>query len=249
MTYFIEHIVEPRRLLLAWQAPEGKLRTRYNVAELVRPDIENDESVVLRYLRDSEDFRKATELGFEGHPAFKKVDKEYSDGVVDAFMRRLPPRTRTDFSKYLELLCIRPNTKISNFALLGYSGAKLPSDGFSIVHPFDEVNGPCEFLMEVAGFRYVTNVKVSDIRVGAPVSFEEESDNKVDRRAVRIVLDGKRIGYVNRGQLDAFHRWLSGHRLQGTIERTNGTIDRPIVYVFVKVLAKQMREIKEVGVG
>jgi hypothetical protein len=237
MKNFVRHIVEPNRLLLAWQAPEGAERTRFIVAELQRPDAGRDEDVLLRYLRDSDDFRKATQLGFSGHPAFTKTDREYSVGVVDALMRRLPPRTRADFPKYLELLCIAPAASISNFALLGYSGAKLPSDGFSVIHPFDNADSACEFLLEVAGFRYMPNITTKDIRLGASVSFEKDPTNKFDSRAIKIMMDGKNIGYVNRGQLNAFHRWLEEGRLQGNIERLNGTDARPLVHVFVEVAA------------
>ena len=33
---FVEHVLEPKRLLLVWQGPEGSSRVRHTVAELVR---------------------------------------------------------------------------------------------------------------------------------------------------------------------------------------------------------------------
>ena len=232
---FVEHIIEPRRLLLGWQAPEGNLRTRYIVAELIREKAENE--TLLRYLSESSDFQDARKLGFCGHPAFVKMDSEYSQGVVDAFMRRLPPRSRADFPRYLALLRIPSGAVISNFALLGYSGANLPSDGFSIIHPFDEVaEQPCEFLMEIAGFRY-TGISFDEIELGVPVEFEQEPENKFDPNAIKIVFDRKKIGYVNRGQLNAFHRWLKNGRVSAVLERKNGTPGRLLIYLFVRVTA------------
>lgn len=85
---FIEHIVEPTKLLLAWQSSSEEHRKRYIVAELNR--IDND--VSLTYLVDTNDFKNAKNMGFESYPAFNDTTKTYHN-VLDAFMRRLPPRT------------------------------------------------------------------------------------------------------------------------------------------------------------
>ena len=58
----IEHIVEPDRLLLSWQAASGSDRLRMIVAELIR----NGNDADLVYLKGSEDFSKAQSLGFKG---------------------------------------------------------------------------------------------------------------------------------------------------------------------------------------
>ena len=233
MKHYIQHIIEPKRLLLTWQSPDSGNRTRHVVAELLNDN--NEESVTLRYLSDSEDFKKAFKLGFDGYPAFKKTNKEYSTGVMDAFMRRLPPRSRGDFSKYLDLLRIPASLEISNFALLGYSGAKLPVDGFSIIHPFDDVAKECELLMEVAGFRYMEGVSIDEISIGEEVSFEKEPDNSVDPDAIYVMLGNKKIGYVNRCLLSIFHTWLDQACVKAWVERKNGTANRPLVYLFVEV--------------
>jgi len=233
MKSFVKHIVEPARLLLAWQPSDAHRRRRYIVGEITR----NRDDVTLTYLRDSSDFNKAKECGFDGYPAFKKTDNDYSIGVIDAFMRRLPPRSRGDFEKYLDLLRIPVDTVISDFALLGYSGAKLPSDGFSIIHPFDNVCGPCEFLLEVAGFRYVNNVSIEDIASGDEAVFVPEPENEYDPRAVRIEIDNKKIGYVNRGQVEAMHRWIRDeYIIHAFVERLNGSQERPMVYLYVEIL-------------
>lgn len=132
MTRFIEHLVEPQRLLLYWQARESKKRSRYRVGQLVQ----RDGQVVLQYGHGPE-MAKAREMGFEGYPAFPLKQAEHSHQVMEAFKRRLPPRSRQDFSRYLELRAIPADANISDFALLGYSGAKLPNDGFELVHTFD----------------------------------------------------------------------------------------------------------------
>ena len=227
----IEHIIDPTRLLLVWQAPDGVERSKFVVGELLN----QEGNVLFRYLPETEDFKQAQAHGFTCYPAFRKTDDEYSDSVMDSFLRRLPPRKRGDFAKYLAQWCIPSETELTDFSLLSYSGAKLPIDGFSIIWPFDEVSAPCEVLIEVAGFRYQKNVSINDLAEGMPVCFAPEPDNDKDPKAIRIEANGKRIGYVNRVQRDAVSHWLGRYAVEACIERLNGTADRPIVYVFCRL--------------
>ncbi|MCD6038940.1 MAG: hypothetical protein K0S27_340 [Gammaproteobacteria bacterium] len=79
---------------------------RYIVAELNR--MEN--GINLTYLVNTEDFRKAQNKGFKSYTAFQDIHKIHHN-VLDAFMRRLPPRTRGDFSEYMEGLRLKPDTR------------------------------------------------------------------------------------------------------------------------------------------
>lgn len=229
--HLIEHIIEPQKLLLAWQSSDESHRARYIVAELNR--MEEDANLI--YLVNTEDFRKAQLHGFQSYPAFQDTHKIH-DHVLDSFMRRLPPRTRGDFSLYLEGLRLSPNAQFSDFALLGYSSAKLLSDGFSIIHPFNKVNGPCELLLEVAGYRHQKHK--NEIKIGDIVSFEkEESNNVTQEEAIRILVNKEPIGYVNRGLLPAFFDWINNNRIGNAwVEKTNGTPEQPIIYLYVKIL-------------
>jgi hypothetical protein len=66
MAHWIQHVCEPSRLLLAWQAPDpAGDRTRFAVAERV-PD---GADCILRYIAGP-DMQGAKELGFVGYPAF-----------------------------------------------------------------------------------------------------------------------------------------------------------------------------------
>ncbi len=230
---FIEHIIEPTKLLLAWQASDEKHRTRYIVAELNRMDKE----ISLVYLTQTSDFIKAKEHGFEAYPAFPDVNKTYHN-VLDAFMRRLPPRTRGDFPQYLEGLRLKPDVQISDFALLGYSGAKLLSDGFSLIHPFDNVDGSCELLLEAAGFRHIQQNK-ANIHIDEQAFFSKEFNEAIKEDAIRIDVKGNHIGYVNRGLIPTVLNWMEKDRIKGAwVEKINGTPGKPAVYLYVKVISQ-----------
>src|SRR5690348_14847383 len=91
----IENVVEPVRLLLVWQGPEGSSRTRHVVGELTS---EPSGEVTLRYSSDPSVLEPAKKDGFIGYAAFRDLSKVYTAGVADAFFRRIPPRSRGDFN-------------------------------------------------------------------------------------------------------------------------------------------------------
>jgi len=232
---FIKHIVEFDKLSLVWQSDRDPNHLRYIVAELIR----QNNNVQLRYLKDTTDFNTALSFGFNGYPAFNIEKEIHTSGVLEAFKRRLPPRARGDFGKYLEMFRLPQSAEISDFALLGYSGAKLPGDEFSIIPSLEKVIQSFEFLMEVAGFRYNSKIPIENITLKSQVTFEAELDNPVDSNAIMILLDGNKIGYVTRNLLPYFYRWLEENRIEAAvIERKNGQPDRPTLYIFVELKAK-----------
>ncbi len=227
---YIEHITEPDRLLLSWQAPD---RRRLIVAELRR----SGPFIDLAYLSDSEEFRQAKDKGFEGYPGFEIGT--YHVNVLDAFAMRLPPRSRSDYCRFLKALRIKEDAKdtVSDFALLGYSGARLPDDTFMIIHPFDLAIPPFELMVEVQGYRYyMDETPYESLQREMVATFCKEPENEFDSQAIAILLDGKRIGYVCQGLTESFHKWMdAGLEIKATLERINGTPERPLVFLYVVV--------------
>jgi len=229
---YIEHIVEPERLLLSWQPKPTEGRGRMFVAELVR----NANDADLVYLLDSIEFKKALSSGFENYPGFKTEQQRY-EKVLPVFMKRLPPRTRGDFGRYLDSLRIQRDAEISDFALLGYSGAKLPDDDFTVVHTFENAVLPFEMLLRVQGYRYyVEQLPPDNIEQGQEATFEVEPENEFDPKAIKIIINGVRAGYVCRGLTESFHKWFEArYKIDASVERINGMEGRPDIYLFVSV--------------
>lgn len=230
---YIEHVHEPRRLLLVWQRPEEEraARVRRAVAELLR---DSAGRVQFRYLTGTPDFEAAKGEGFINFVAFRKPHATYNLGVVEVFMRRLPPRSRGDYALYLEQFRLRAETRISDFALLGYTGASLPSDGFSILNPLEDVGDACDVLIEVAGFRHVATRSAQSIALGAPAALVPQDDNPHDSNAVAVQIGGERVGYVPRQQAPAIRQLLVTADIQAQVERINGRSGRPLVYLWVR---------------
>lgn len=230
------NIVEPTALLLTWQPEDeaAKSRTR-RVVGMVRP--EESGNVSFRYLTDEPDFADARASGFVDYPAFKfsLAQTQFDRGVLDVFLKRLPPRNRSDFDRFLAIHRLPHPFPGSDLALLGYTGAKLPSDGFMLVPLFPDDSKPCDFIAEVAGLRHSFNGDVSELKVGDAVTFEQSVGNPVDPDAVKVLWRGLHLGWVNRAMRETFTRWMLTRQLTGTIERVNGKPSRPLVYVRVLV--------------
>lgn len=234
---YIQHIIEPQELLLSWQTDSPENRMRLFVAKLIR----NGNDADLVYLKDTPDFKTAQKNGFDCYPGLS-VETDRHINILATFMKRLPPRSRNDFPKFLNALRLNPQDsgKISNFALLGYSNAKLPGDGFTVINPFTNIEPPFELLMQVQGYRFFTDPDLHEsLKEGLAVSFQAQPQNLKDPKAIMILIDGRQIGYACKGLTDSLHRWIkSGYDISASIERINGTPERPDVFILVEISTK-----------
>ena len=239
MRLWIEHPVEPRELVLAWQAPDGvDDRRRWAVGALSKVGAE----VTFRYFSASEfqdkNAGRTVELlkdhGFAGYPAFRfEPGKVYSQSILETFERRLPPPSRSDFPSYLEYFSIRPGKPISLFTLLGLTEARLPGDGFSLVDPLEPDTGAGEVTFEIAGYRHEAADVVPEI--GASLTLVADPTNVWDSCAIAVYLGDVRLGFVNRIQAPALGGWLEDRRLECRLLRFNGRRGAPRAYAILRI--------------
>ena len=225
----IEHVCEPTQLVLTWQSPDlnGQERKRFGVADLHRAD----DDAVLVY-RSNDEVNEAKALGYEGYPAFRLDNRQHASALA-AFKRRLPPRERSDFAHYLRNFRLQ-SCDLSDFALLGYTEAKLPSDGFGLVDRLEDSCVPSEHLLEIAGFRHYLT-EANGLPEGEGVQIELEPENLYDSEAIAFRWKGRKIGNVNRFQIATVTQWLGNRTVTATLERRNGSPERPRGYAFVVV--------------
>jgi hypothetical protein len=227
----IRKLPEPKRLLLAWQSPKpGSSRRRWDVGELVRNTTDNGAPVALRYF-DGERLAGAFSEGFDGYPAFGLRDRPIDD-VLETLMRRLPPRRRSDFPRYLNSIGISEDAQFTDFALLGASEAKLPSDGFSVVNPFDDREERVEFISEVAGYRHLPERVAPN--PGDQLDFAFDRNNPHDANAIQVLVGSEPVGWVNRLQTPAFREWITDRNIEALIWRVNGSSECPRLYMRVR---------------
>ena len=86
----IKNVVKSDFLYLMWKSSRGE---KYTVGKL-QPD-------KFQYIKNPE----TNKLGFTGYPAFNIEQEEHND-PIETFMRRLPPKHRTDIDRYLNLYAL-----------------------------------------------------------------------------------------------------------------------------------------------
>lgn len=238
----VRNIKEPSRLVLAWQAPDQfNDRFRWAVGALTL----NNGDYQFRYFDDVEfeklnsgrAFRELKGLGYRGYPVFPPGPNIFKLNVLLPFLRRLPPRSRVDFGAYLKSFMIAPDAVISDFALLGLTEAKLPSDGFSLVDELLNLDGERELFIELAGHRHHLDKIEGVLVVGEPIELQAEPSNPHDSGAVVALYKSQCIGYINRLQAPSFLSWIAKGRVTATLQKLNGSQERPRAFIFVKVAA------------
>ena len=185
---FIKNLIDPNRLLLVWQDTKTSQGKEVVIGEIKK---KSDGNVVFKYLINPDQCNEFTKYGIKPYPAFPDFDKTYQHNVLDTFSMRLPTRKRNDFNQFLESIRIPPDTSISDFALLGYSRATLPGDNFSILHPFEHVNEPFEFVTEI-NFLDHNGYTIDDIKIGKEISFQYGLDS------IEVKYNRHTIGYIKK---------------------------------------------------
>jgi len=190
----------------------------------------------LYYNYNSSDFAKAMAAGFKGHPAFDFRTAVHHDNVLPIFMKRVPPRSRSDFRQFLFKHGLSSFPGASDFALLGYSGARLPGDGFSLEIDFLLEAPPFQYFFEISGFRYYQgmHVQMNDL-IGQQVFLLPEPANPYDPNAIQLTVSNLLLGYVPRTQAAEFKTWLNYASVGAWIDRIEGTPLRPQVSVFTMI--------------
>ena len=226
---YISNIVHSEFIYLIWKSPEG---SRFPVGKLYRNDR-------FEYIAK----QSAYEAGFTCYPAFAIFAEasliEYSE-PIKVFSRRLPPKSRSDYGKFLALYGLDHTLdavkNISDFDLLAYTGAHLTDNPFSFANPFNGCKPPFQFVMQAAAFeRYGLDIKKEEL-LEKNLNLASEPENPKDKEAISVKFGEEKIAYVPRSHTEVFHEWLKlGFRIDLTVFRINGTDEHRYLYLFVSV--------------
>lgn len=221
--------IQERTIYLSWQAVDHG--ERYIVAELIQ--MANGE-YCFHYIR-GKDLEEAQKQGFNGYPAFPDFDKEYTNNAIDPFVMRLPARARTDLDALLNYWEI-PTRDISDFDLLAITGGRLRTDNFEFIDPH-RIKPPNQFLTELAGFvYYAEDQRLREIPVSAEVQLERDPGNRFDPSAVKVLYQGKQIGYIKKVHAQTVSEELAkGKRIRAEIKNfdVNGVVNSVLLKIII----------------
>jgi hypothetical protein len=230
---FIKNLIDPHRLLLVWKDSKTDKGKEFVIGEIKKACNGN---IVFKYLINPNKCDESTKHNIKPYPAFPDFDKIYQHNVLDTFSMRLPPRKRNDFKQFLISIRIPPETQISDFALLGYSRATLPGDNFSILHPFEQVNEPFEFITEI-DFIENNGYTIDDIEIEKEVSFQFEILNGLN--SIYVEYNQHKIGYIKQLQTSIFSR-IKDANVKGVIEKKSKMRNRVFVFVSSGIRGKKL---------
>ncbi|EGQ9765881.1 hypothetical protein FWP32_00005 [Vibrio alginolyticus] len=226
----IENSIHVNTLLLTWQSNKDR-NQRYLVGQLKRLSDDFEFS----YLTETQDYNAALEAGFMGYPAFPLGNGPFKNDVMTTFMKRLPPRSRRDFKKYLSNHNLPETFEGSDFDLIAHTGIQLPSDGFDLIPNLEEAECPFDYMLELAGTRYhLTYEQTLELELGSNVQLQCEDDNAFDCKAIAVHSGDLLIGYVNKLMCSTI-RSLMSREISCRIAKKSGTEERPLIYVLLSV--------------
>jgi HIRAN domain len=239
---WIEHPSEPKELLLAWQAPPtvaDRLRWAVGRLKLAEEEISFDylEGQEFTDLNLGRTFQQIKDAGYSYYPAFdrrKRPEGGFRDRVLEAFLRRVPPISRSDFRRYLEHHHVSNETKLTPLSLLAVTEARLPSDGFSLIDPLDPSSEFVEVVFEIAGFKHFAD-EPKAFAPGDALDLQPEPLNPYDPNAIFVKRSGRIIGYVNRLQAPTIGHWLTRRTISCSVARVTGPAASPWAYAFMQV--------------
>ncbi len=139
----------------------------------------------------------AEKFGFRKLEPFQDTYVYSNDMLFQIFNKRLPDRTRIDFSAIVKEYNL--NTDCTPMELLEATGGRLAIDTLEFVIPFlSQESGEFEIDFFIAGWRHYYGESVlTKLRKRTPLKLVLEPTNKYDPFAIKILgPEGVMLGYV-----------------------------------------------------
>jgi uncharacterized protein YegP (UPF0339 family) len=193
-----------RRLFVAWQDPE--IRSITPVACLTRrqgSDGDTFQFYYLRRVRQLPHFRP-----FVGFPSLHETYE--STTLFPFFENRIMPRSRDDYSDYVEMLGL--SVDADPFEILARSEGRRATDTIEVFPEPNLENDTVTCRLLVHGVRHVAGAHdaIDDLRIGDALYVLPDPMNEFDEQAVLLRTGGYRlVGYIPAYFTSLIHRPLN----------------------------------------
>ena len=214
-------------IYLSWR--EGLGKRRHIVGVLKR---NATQGVRFKYIKSGVDAAK--ENGFSPYTEFPDIDKEYSENVLEVFGQRIMKSERSDIADFYAFWEVDAKYKDDKFYLLAHTQGLNPIDNFEFLADFNPSRS-LRFLTDLASLSTL-KLSVDSVKVGDTLTYQLESDNAYDDKAVKVFKDEMLVGYVKKIHSRVFYK-QKGSSLKLVVKAIefNGIIKR----IFVKVSSKK----------
>lgn len=206
-----------KRIYMAWRAGKGCRRI------IVGEVFASATRTLFHYIGAG--VEEAAKEGFTHYPEFPDLNKEYDTNVVRILSQRLNNTERTDIEEYYSFWEISPEDRPYPLRVLSLTSGSLPTDNFEFLADFYGVKGLC-LVTELAGLSY-NPLRNDALKEGDLLDWDLEPENEHDPKAVRVLKDGTKIGYVKTVHSRVFYN-KGAERLTVRVKRieSNGHINK-----------------------
>jgi len=210
-------------IYLSWRKSQGERRHIVGVIKRNATD-----GIRFSYFQDKVEI--ARKDGFTVYTEFPDVTQEYSQGVMDVFGQRIMKSERADIAEFLDFWEIDPKYKDDKYYLLAHTQGLNPTDNFEFLVDYYPVRN-LRFLTDLAGLSILKH-QIGTIAIGDQLTYQLEPDNAYDKRAVKVLKEGKKLGYIKKVHSRVFHK-MNGKKLHLRVKAMehNGIIKRVFVTV------------------
>lgn len=210
-------------IYLSWRQGRG---SRRKIVGIIKKNV--TDGVRFKYVQEGVD--EAQKEGFTPYIDFPDTSKTYTENVLDIFGKRLIKTERPDIQKYLDFWAIDPKYQDDKYYLLAYTQGMLSTDNFEFLADFHPVEDLC-FISEISGLSHI-KLPSGTLNAGDILSYALETENPVDRYAVKIFKGHLLIGYIKLIHSRVFHKSFK-KKLKVTVKSVdqNGTINRVFVCI------------------
>lgn len=209
-------------IYLTWRKDVDKVRRIIGVLK------KNNGNYTFEYIRENVE-KAIKEDQFSFYQPFSEF-KKYENNVLEYFKRRLLNPQRRDYDDFLNYWGAI-NYKDDIFSLLGLTGAKLLTDNFEFIAPHKEL--PASFYTDLSWLNTNSKYVVESIKALSNIEVEKcltlitEPNNKYDKKAVKVLFDNEKLGYIKSIHCDNIYDALTQNkdvRVQVANIIKNGTI-------------------------
>ncbi len=202
-------------LWLTWKEPTT--RERFVIGLLTY----KEKKYYFEYLKNEgkNNLNEAIKKGFKLLPAFPENKKYESDNLFYTFINRLPNRKRKDVQELIKERNL--NEDCSDFELLREIGGALPTDTFEFLIPISFVEiRELNLSFYVAGTKYYEdNYAIETLKEKTELELKIDFHNKYDEKAIEIVKDNCRLGYIPRCYCEYIYEYVKKDEVKAELEK------------------------------
>lgn len=181
-------------IFLSWRVGKGHSRIMVGVIE------NSSNEVIFKYI--PEGVNKAQQYGFKGYPGLSLNKEIHTCNVLDLFSKRLINMDRTDTQWLLDFWGVDSRFKNDTLYMLAMTQGKMQTDSFEFLASFVPDVG-LVFVTDIAGIGHY-GFDLNKLKVNDCLSYEKESNNPKDNKAIKVLHNGEMIGYIKKGHNEVF---------------------------------------------